>query len=804
MMLPMQVAALSTAIFGLVATFLPGSPAAAQEVLDLRSCRTDYVIRAHVDVPEHKLTGEAEITWHNESGDTVSELYFHLYHNAFSNNRSTHMIEPSRRGRKSRGVEELGWQEIRSISAGGADLLPSLEYGSPDASESDGTFATDPEGRQLEAEDRSVFKVDLTKSVAPGETLVIKLTWESLIPRVRRRTGHRDDFLFMAHWFPKLGVYEGGRGWNCHYFHANTEFYADFGTYDVTLDLPAEYTREHVGGSGVLEYEGNNDGRVELRFAAPSTKDRARTDATGKSPLLHGFAWTADPDYVARDFKFSYDEWAKQYPDQVAEMERVLGKDRDPRVRDVNVTVMIQPEREGQAQRHFEATCAALFFYGLWYGEYPYEHITVVDPAWGGGAAGGMEYPTLFTSGTRCFNRQEMHRPEGVTVHEAGHQFWYGLVGNNEFEASWLDEGLNSFTDSEVIFAHYGRSEATTDYSRFPWPGTRSAPLPGGGEVEKALTIAQIDFPLDFTLKPLRSSGLTNWWRDQPLLSLAPQLSDPRWSDRSGYLRDPDTDPIDTKAYEYLDGTSYSTNSYRRTAASLRTLMGIVGREAFFKGMRHFSETWRYRHPYPDDFYQSFVEGSGEDVMWYFEDVFQGIDTVDWELSVSQKSLPKKKGWFPNEDGELELVGKKKAEEEDADDSDEDSDGEGEDAEEVDEEKPKKRYLIEIVVQRHGDLRLPLPIEWTFASDDDEEPEIGTHTWTRAEQEGANWWRLRFESNKKLESVVLDPARVLYLDGDMSNNQWFADKERTASWRWGERVLTQYSHLLHWQADIGG
>lgn len=798
MMRPMMRFAPPLAVLALFALLDLGNRALAQEVLDRRSCRTDYVIEARVDVPEHKLDGTAQITWRNESGDTVRDLYFHLYHNAFSNNRSTHLSEDSRRARTAPKRDEWGWQQIRSISVDGQDLLPSLAYGAPDPEEPNGTFLPEGEDRKYLTEDRTVFKVDLKKPVSSGETIVIELEWESRIPRVRRRTGHREDFFLMAHWFPKLGVYEGGRGWNCHLFHTNTEFYADYGTFDVTLDLPKEY-ENRVMGSGVQELSRQNDDRVKVRFVAPSKEDQERIDATGRKPLVHGFAWVADPDYVPRKFRFSYDVWAAKYPEAVSEMQAALGSDRDVRLRDVDVTVMIQPEREAQAERHFEATAAALFFYGLWWGEYPYEHITVVDPAWGGRAAGGMEYPTLFTCGTRLFTFKEMHSPESVTIHEAGHQFWYGLVGNNEFEAAWLDEGFNSFTDSEVLFKHYGARHGSTGYSRLYADGVRPAPLPGGGAIENALLGKAIELPFDFGLRPIRSSGIVDWWRDQPLITLAPQRSDPRWGDRSGYLRTPDTDPIDTIAYEYTTGASYGTNSYPRPAAALRTLMAVVGREAFLRGMRHYSEEWRYRHPYPEDFYASFIKGSGADVQWYFDDVFRGIEMADWEVKVSQKRISKKAGWFPNDEGELELVKKRKKDEEpeeSADDADE--------AEKAEEEDDDAVYMIEILVQRHGNLRLPLPIEWTFESEDDEEPEVGTHVWTRAEQLDSNHWRLRLESTKKLKSVVLDPDRGIYLDENMSNNQWFADKDRIAPWRWGERLFTQYSHLLHWQADLGG
>ena len=793
MMLAMIRTAALSALLLAPASLSSGTPAFAQEVDDLRSCRTDYVIQARVNVPEHKLEGTAEIIWRNESGDTVSDLYFHLYHNAFSSNRSTHLSERSRRGQLDLEQEEYGWQQIRTINVGGANVLPSLEYGSPHADEADGSWLAKGEDRKFVSDDRSVFKVDLPRPVSPGETAEIELTWESRIPRVRRRTGHRDDFFLMAHWFPKLGVYEGGRGWNCHLFHANTEFYADYGTYDVTLDLPKEY-ENRVMGSGVLGLSRTSADRLQVRFVAPSMADRERVDATGKKPFVHGFAWTADPDFVPRKFTFSYDEWAAKYPDQVNEMRQVLGPDGQVGLRDVDVTVMIQPEREAQAERHFEATAAALFFYGLWWGEYPYEHITVVDPAWGARAAGGMEYPTLFTCGTQLFTFPEMHRPENVTIHEAGHQFWYGLVGNNEFEAAWMDEGFNSFTDSEVLFTHYGKSHDTTGYSRLHLDGIRFASLPGGGPVEDALLAKKIELPLDFTLQPLRSSGFTNWWRDQPLLTLAPQRTDPRWEDRSGYLSTADADPIETAAYEYMHGSSYSTNSYPRPAAALRTLMAIVGREPFLRGMRYYADNWRYRHPYPSDFYTSFIEGSGYDVMWYFDQVFRSTETVDWEVSVSHRKAPENSGWFPDDEGVLQLIKSKK--------SDEDSDS---DEAEVSDEEEDAHYLIEIIVHRHGNLKLPLPIQWTFQTEDEEdEPERGTHMWTLVEQEESNYWRLRIESDTKLESVILDPNRDIYLDGDMSNNQWFSEKDRVSPWRWGERVLTQYAHLLHWQADIGG
>ena len=115
----------------------------------------------------------------------------------------------------------------------------------------------------------------------------------------------------------------------------------------------------------------------------------------------------------------------------------------------VQMRLLIQPEHEYLADRHFAGAAAALKYYGEWYGAYPYPTLTIVDPAWQS-ESGGMEYPTIFTAGTRWLSPRYSNDPEYVVLHEAGHQFWYGLVANNEVEFAWLDEGINEYSDSRV------------------------------------------------------------------------------------------------------------------------------------------------------------------------------------------------------------------------------------------------------------------------------------------------------------------------------------------------------------------
>jgi hypothetical protein len=734
-------------------------------------CRTDYVIDARLDGETKRIEGKLTATWTNGSADTVGDLWFHLYHNAFSNNRSTHLVEAGGSYRDVEAEDGWGWARITSIEVLGADgaahdVHPSLRYRRPD---------------DEETEDRTVFSVDLPASVAPGEVLTHTLTWESQLPRVRRRTGYKDDFILAAHWFPKLGVYEEGRGWNCHQFHASTEFYADFGTYDVTLDLPPEYENK-VFGSGVDSANEMSGGRYKVSFNAPSRMDRQRTDAFGKQPLVHGFAWTADPRYVVvKEGTFRFTEWAERFPSEVEQVREALGRDVDVTLRPVDVHVLVHPERASQIDRHFEATCAALFFYGLWYGEYPYERVTVVDPAWGAGAAAGMEYPTLFTCGTGLFTTPDMHRPESVTVHECGHQFWYGVVGNNEFEAAWLDEGLNSFTDSEVMWRVYGARRSTTDFARIPIDGTAVAGTPGGGIFADAFVGKGMTIPLPILptleLKLLPDSGFVDLWRTQPSLTFVPEWTDPRWHDRVRYLADPDTDPIETNAWQYADSDSYRTNSYPRPAVALRSLPAVIGHGPFLRGMRHFASEWRYEHPYPADFYETFQAGAEVDVDWYFQEVFRGTGTVDWSVRVSQERRAPAKGFFQSESGEFFEQRESKP---DADEK----------------EGP---WVLDVEVRREGELRLPVDIRLTF-----EDGSVEDLSWSRDDQASVTWMRIERVGDVKLVSAVVDPERRYYLDTDLSNNQWYDETGSLAQWRWGERVLAQYQRYFHWIAGLGG
>ncbi|MGA8341183.1 MAG: M1 family metallopeptidase, partial [Candidatus Sulfotelmatobacter sp.] len=229
------------------------------------------------------------------------------------------------------------------------------------------------------------------------------------------RSGWKRDFVLGGQWFPKVGVWWHG-AWNCHQYHATTEFFADFGVYDVKLTVP-QY--EVVGASGVLVEEKNNP-------------DNTKT-VTYHGDDIHDFAWTASPRYKVRESVYQ----AQMGP--------------------VKLRFLMQPAHWSQAERHERITRQTLDHFENWYGPYPYKTLTVVDPE-PDSAAGGMEYPTFITGDTSWFMPEGLHLPELVVEHEFGHQYWYGMVATNEFEDAWMDEGINSYTEVKVLASILGKN----------------------------------------------------------------------------------------------------------------------------------------------------------------------------------------------------------------------------------------------------------------------------------------------------------------------------------------------------------
>ena len=502
-----------------------------------RSLRNaNYSIDVRLDTERRTLTGHEVLTWRNISTITTPELQFHLYYNAWKNTNSTWMRERLHgrgTGLHDRPEADWAWIDItavRLLNAGDAlpiDLMTKTRYIAPDDDNPD---------------DQTVMAVTLPESVQPGETVNVEIEWISHVPRTFSRTGTVGDYFFIAQWFPKIGVLNED-GWNCHQFHTATEFFADYGNYDVRLTIPTGWI---LGATGVERYvRENTDGTTTHHYYQED---------------VHDFAWTTSLDFLELRSRFEH-----------------------PRLPAVDIRLLVQPEHVSQASRYFEATRVTLQFYGEWFGAYPYDHITIVDPAFQSGS-GGMEYPTFFTGGTNWLAPPDVSSPEEVTIHEAGHQFWYGAVGTNEFEHAWMDEGLNTFAAARVLessfIPHY---HSTRFFGGFvPW------------------VFRDIEWS-----RVIDGNRLT------------------------GYQRDAKMDAQATPTYRYWPGTANSI-SYNKTALWLHTLERYLGWPALQRSMAIFYKRWLFTHPKPSDFFDAINEGAQQDLTWFFDQVHGSAKVFDY------------------------------------------------------------------------------------------------------------------------------------------------------------------------------
>ena len=596
----------------------------------------NYRIAARYNLADKSVDGRETLTWTNSSTSDVPDLEFHLYMNAFKNEKSTFVRESGgqlRGDRLEKDKSPWGWIDVKRMSMAGTDLTPAIAFIHPD---------------DTNADDQTVVRVPLAKPVKPGETIEIEIEFTTKFPKVFARTGYAGTFLLAGQWFPKVGVWEkaGMRyatkaGWNCHQFHANSEFYADYGRYDVDLTVPAN---EVIGATGELVKRVDN--------AADNT-----VTYTFHQENVHDFAWTIQPDYVKIERIFRAEREVSPQELQ-AEMKRHSITADEARLTDVKVTVLLQPEHVGQAERHFKAAFTAIKWFGLWYGHYPHRTLTIVDPPHNGNGAGGMEYPTFITAGTAWFNAPNDGLVDEVVVHEFGHQFWQGQVGTNEFEAAWMDEGFNTYSTGKVMDLAYGRREVPLiRCSTCRWDGFGRSPRYNSLEENRAVYI-----------------GIG-----------------------------PKQDDMFRFAWQYRNASSYGNNSYFRPGLMMSTLENLLGSDIMERVMRTYQQRYRYRNPAAPDFIRTVNEVAGRDMGWYFQQTVYSSNVIDYKVDgVSSKEIKPFRGVFDKGDAKVTVT--------------------PDDAEKVEKDEAKKRkdskqepeYLSKIYVSREGEGVMPVDIRIVF------------------------------------------------------------------------------------------
>ena len=626
----------------------------------------NYEIDVQLDTKKQELHGEELLTWYNKTPDVITELQFHLYLNAFRNNKSTFMKES--RG-KSRGhkISKDGWGYIevnRIALPSGEDLTGKMEFIQPD---DDNEY------------DRTVFRLPLSRPLQPGEFIKLEVDFTAKLPTPPfARTGAKEEYFFVGQWFPKIGVYIDGK-WNCHQFHSNSEFFADFGVYNVRITVPE---KNIVGATGLeVEVINNGDGTATHFYHAED---------------VHDFAWTSSPEFI-----------------------EINGK-----AQDVDIRLLMQPDHIGQGQRHLDAAKVAIEYFQNFYGDYPFSNLTVVDPRRGAGGSGGMEYPTLITAGTSYGMPDGVRLVEVVIIHEFGHNFWYHLVASNEFEETWLDEGINTYCEGQIMNDCYG-------------------PV---GDIVNFLGIKLNDTQLD----------------------------------RSQYIFLPDADPVVRYAWNFYSEESWAINSFFKSATMLVTLKNFLGKETMNKILQTYLDRWRFRHPKTQDFIAVVNEVAEQDLTWFFDQALFTNAVLDYSVKkVFTRKIKKNRGYDFTlsvcEDDTIKENGDKDTSALAINDSSvTDSivgvstviDSDTTDSAET-EEKPEM-YYSGVNVRRLGQFKFPVEIEVTFENGEK----------IREKWDGRDLWKkYRYTRPIKLVSATVDPEGKIPLDINFTNNSRMVKKQ---------------------------
>ena len=287
---------------------------------------------------KHVITATETLTWTNLGDTAVDTLPFHLYLNAFKNERSLFMQQSHGVVRNAaQAPNNWGYIQIDQVTLAGTDVTHRLHASGPD---------------------ETVAELPLDKPLPAKATIEVNFKFTAQLPEVWARSGYKGDFHLVGQWFPKIGVRVGQPGfekWECPPYQAFTEFFADFGTYDVALTVPSTYV---VAATGVLTNTLESPGG--LRTFTYHAED------------VHDFAWMADP-----------------YMEVMVKTAKVGNGT-------VEVRVYYRPEQRHYAGRHLEAAVGAIEKFSEYFEPYPWPVMTVIDPpvdAKPGSAPGGMEYP---------------------------------------------------------------------------------------------------------------------------------------------------------------------------------------------------------------------------------------------------------------------------------------------------------------------------------------------------------------------------------------------------------------------------
>lgn len=511
----------------------------------------DYDIAVSLDDVNHTLTGNIKMTYTNNSPDELSFIWMHLWPNAYKNTKTAFAKQKLLDGSTDfyyASDDERGYIDNLEFRVNGT-VVP-LTY---------------------DAENPDIAKITLFKPIASGETVTITTPFRIHIPKCFSRMGRVGQQYQMTQWYPKPAVYDK-KGWHPMPYLDQGEFYSEFGDFKVSITLPENYI---VGGSGDLktasELEKLN-ALADKTAAAELTEtslDFPPSSATTKTleyelKNAHDFAWFADKRFHVMRSSIV-----------LPESER---------------TVLTYAYFTNQHKNEWKKACdyvnRSVLFYSEHVGEYPWNIAQAVDGTLEVESAGGMEYPTI-TVLAGDFDAESL---DNVITHEVGHNWFYGIIGSNEREHPWMDEGINSFYENRYMDAYYERGNAL---------------------------------------------GLPNLVVDKVGIDTA-IVDEVQYHVYQTMARQNKAQAINLHSTEYVP-INYGLGVYLQSAYIMRYLEDVLGTDEFDRIMRKYYKAYKFKHVYPEDMKALFETETGESFAWFFDLLINDAYGPDYKISKFQK-----------------------------------------------------------------------------------------------------------------------------------------------------------------------
>ena len=479
-----------------------------------------YNINATLDDVQKTITATEKLVYINHAPTKLDFIWFHIWPNAYSNEQTAlfKQLQNDEERKKKLGKYSLG--NITGLA-----------------------FTVNGQAAAIEKhpEHIDIIKLVLPQPLQPGDSVTIATPFTVKLPSYFSRSGFEDGEFMVCQWYPKPAVYDAN-GWHEMPYLDMGEFYSEYASFDVSVTLPSGYV---VGATGVLQNADELAAYKQLGAANAANRDKKpqlytpTAGTTTKTLSWHAdnvldFAW-----FAAKDFAISYD------------------------------TIQLPSGKVADAFAYYHAKKNSLWVnavdyikdgvhrYSQWIGEYEYPVVQAVEGP-KNSSSGGMEYPmiTLITSPDA-----KAETLDAVIVHEVGHNWFMGMLGSNERDHAWMDEGMNT-------------------YFQFRY------------EAEKYRSNSMLG-SLPETMKAL------------------PALEFQNFIYRAA-LGIPIEKPVETKSQDFATSEEYGLTVYLKAAIWAYIVeQSLQSQELLDKAFQQYFNDWKFKHPQPNDMRASFEKAVG-------------------------------------------------------------------------------------------------------------------------------------------------------------------------------------------------